>query len=104
ETKLLLAADDNVLPPRQRLAARIPRLAANDHRVTDGKRAKMSQVLRQAPRQAITGADDAVACDCGNQRYAASASGRAWLCAVGWCIVHSWFAGCGALTRHPTRL
>src|SRR5436190_23686563 len=92
ETKLLLAADDNVLPPGQRLADRIPGLAAHDDRVTDGKRAKMSQVLGQAPGQAITGADGAVARDCGNERYAASASGRAWRCAGGWCIVHSWFA------------
>src|SRR5208282_3337640 len=62
------AGDDEVLPPGKRLAQRFPGTPSHDHRVPGRQGAKPTHILRQAPRQAVLDADDAIARDRGDDR------------------------------------
>ena len=73
-----LPGHDDVLPLRQRARQRFPRLAPHDHRVADGERAKALEVLGEAPWQPVTGADDAVRRDGGDQRDGVGDGARAF--------------------------
>src|SRR5271170_2592277 len=54
------AGDDEVLSPGERLADRLPGAPPHDDRVPGRQCAKAAHVLRQAPRQAVLDADNAV--------------------------------------------
>ena len=55
-----IAADDQILSPRQRTANAVPGFASHDDRVAEGLRLEVLQVARQVPRHFAVAADGAV--------------------------------------------
>ena len=52
--------DDDVFPPRQRPAQRVPRLAAHHHGMPRREAVESAQILGYAPLQSVVIPDDAV--------------------------------------------
>src|SRR6516165_11091653 len=58
-----VAGQDDRLAARPRAANRLEGLAAHEHGLAHGERAKMRTVAREVPGQAATGADNAISCN-----------------------------------------